>query len=83
MLTDIDSARSYLNSNSSVLIAGRNLHRKLAANFQTLELAISELEQAAESQDGRASSYRAFMFPRSSKLRRLKRKPDKKYPKTF
>lgn len=62
MLANMDSTRNYLNSNSSVLIAGRKLQRNLGANFERIELAISELEQAAESQDARASSYRAFMF---------------------
>ncbi|HMG74253.1 MAG TPA: hypothetical protein VK582_12195 [Pyrinomonadaceae bacterium] len=62
MLPDTDFARSYLRGNSSVLVAGRKLQKKLGMDFETLDLAISELEGAAESQDAQASSYRAFMF---------------------
>jgi hypothetical protein len=52
----------YVETTDAVLRAGRRLQKILATDKSKVNFAVSQLEQAAQSQDSRGASYRAFMF---------------------
>ena len=62
MSTHIISTNRYLLNTASVLTAGRQLRSMLGEDAETLNFAITQLDEAARDQDVGIESYRAFMF---------------------
>jgi hypothetical protein len=56
--------KHYLETTDSVLRAGRRLQKYMDGDKSELELAVTQLEQAAESHTAGASRYRAFLLER-------------------
>jgi hypothetical protein len=56
------STSRYLLNSASVLSAGRELQNMLGEDPDTLEFAVTQLEEAAKGQETGATKYRAFMF---------------------